>query len=220
VTRSAAAALYTAAYELDLTKFEDEHLVTMACECGYAPALDELWRRYVGVKDRLVHHLVTRAGLQDADRQDLGQEAVFWFLEATSRYDTSESVRDGGCHFRSFLYRVLRARIIDRLRRHYHERRHLPLSQMPKTWQVPGPATAAARECLARHERMVCVQREVDALGQSAQVMWELLVQGKKLRLIAKRLHLSYDAAKRQRRKLLAALKGRLRENLEHVSTR
>jgi DNA-binding CsgD family transcriptional regulator len=44
----------------------------------------------------------------------------------------------------------------------------------------------------------------------AARELWDLLVRGMRLREIAAALGLSYDAAKRQRRRLIAHLKSRL----------
>src|SRR5262245_23568683 len=99
-----------AAYDLDTTRIEDEPLVVLARECGYSPAHDELLRRGHAQAVRLITHLAAHIGLQDADCKDAQQEAVLWTFEAIQRYRTQEQGRAGGCQFRSFLHRVLKAR--------------------------------------------------------------------------------------------------------------
>src|SRR5262245_47014240 len=108
--------LAAAAYDLDMARIEDEPLVVLAQECGYSLANDALLRRCSTQIRRLIRQLAARTGLQDADRQDAQQEAVLWTLEAIRRYRTEEHVKPQGCHFRSFLHRVLTGRFIDFLR--------------------------------------------------------------------------------------------------------
>ena len=62
------------------------------------------------------------------------------------------------------------------------------------------------------NELMARLQRELDRLGGRARELWDLLVRGMRLREIAAALDLSYDAAKRQRRKLIAHLRACLGE--------
>ena len=57
---------------------------------------------------------------------------------------------------------------------------------------------------------MARLHQELGRLGGLAGELWDLLVRGMRLREIAAALGLSYDAAKRQRRKLIARLRGRL----------
>jgi FixJ family two-component response regulator len=59
---------------------------------------------------------------------------------------------------------------------------------------------------------MARLQRELDRLGGRARELWDLLVRGMRLREIAAALDLSYDAVKRQRRKLIAHLRACLSE--------
>jgi hypothetical protein len=86
-----------APYGLNLTQFEDEQLVVLATECGYSPARDELLGRFRDSSSRLVRRLAARAGFQEADQQDVEQEAVFWLLEAIRSYRTTEQ----GCRVAS-----------------------------------------------------------------------------------------------------------------------
>src|SRR5215831_15234799 len=104
-------------YDLDMAGLEDEQLVVLVQECAYVPAKEELISRCNGLKDKLIHRLAARNGLQEADRMDAQQDAVLWILEAIREYDTGQQVTPRGCRFRTFLYRVLLARFIDLLRR-------------------------------------------------------------------------------------------------------
>jgi RNA polymerase sigma factor (sigma-70 family) len=205
----------TAHYDLDLTQFEDGPLVIIATECGYSPARNELLRRYQLSSSRLVRRLAARANFQEADQQDLEQEAVFWVLEAIRCYKTEEHVRVGGCQFQSFLHRVLHARFIDALR--VWRRRDHRLQLRPDIGQTRRAASgngANLRENpgrqAERRETRARLQKELDGLEPPARALWGLLSQGIPLRHIADELQVSYDAAKRRRRKLFTDLQASL----------
>jgi RNA polymerase sigma factor (sigma-70 family) len=204
----------TAHYDLNLTQFEDGPLVIIATECGYSPARDELLRRYQQPSSRLVRRLAARAGFQEADQQDVEQEAVFWVLEAIRCYRTTEHVRVGGCQFRSFLHRVLQARFIDALR---DRRRVHRLQLRPDFGQTSRAASgngANRRETpgrqAERRETRARLQQELDRLEPPARELWGLLSQGIPLRNVANELQMSYPAAKRRRHKLFADLQASL----------
>ena len=61
---------------------------------------------------------------------------------------------------------------------------------------------------MEQDELMARLHQELDRLGGLARELWDLLVRGMRLREVAAALDLSYDAAKRQRRKLIAHLRG------------
>src|SRR5262249_56640980 len=84
-------------YDLDMARLEDEQLVVLVQECAYVPAREELISRCNGLKDRLIHHLAARTGLQEADRMDAQQDAVLWILEAIREYNTGQQVMPRGC---------------------------------------------------------------------------------------------------------------------------
>jgi RNA polymerase sigma factor (sigma-70 family) len=200
-------------YDLDLAGLEDEQLVVLAQECGYVPARDELIARCHGLKDRLIHRWASRSGLQEADRMDAQQNGVLWILEAIRAY------RPRGCRFRTFLYRVLLSRFIDSLRRRRRREARLQLGAcafagLPSPPAPPHGSPAGANGCggapqlgMEQDELMARLRQELDRLGGLARELWRLLVRGVRLREIAAALGLSYDAAKRQRRKLIAHLR-------------
>jgi RNA polymerase sigma factor (sigma-70 family) len=207
-------------YDLDLAGLEDEQLVVLAQECGYVPARDELIARCNGLKDRLIHRRAARNGWQEADRMDAQQDAVLWTLEAIREYHTEQQFRQRACRFRSFLYRVLRSRFIDLLRRRARREARLRLggyafgwpSSPPAPRHDGSPAGPASRgggpqRGMERDELMARLQEELDRLGGAARGLWDLLARGVGLREVAAALGLSYDAAKRRRRKLIAHLR-------------
>ena len=134
-------------YDLDLAGLEDEQLVVLAQECGYAPARDELIARCHGLKDRLIHRCASRSGLQEADRMDAQQDGVLWILEAIREYHTVQQVRPRGCRFRTFLYRVLLSRFSDLLRRQRRRQARLQLGACAFAGlpSAPRPPPTAAR---------------------------------------------------------------------------
>ena len=204
-------------YDLDLTKMEDEPLVVLAQECGYKPARNELIRRYLSWTAGVINRRMTCSGLQEADRQDVRQDAVLWVVEAIAQYRTDEYVRPGGCRFRSFLYRVLVARLIDALRLRRTLRRHFPharerligLSQDSDRRRREGTRAGSADPLRGAEagEFQDRLHREVGRLGEADRRVWDLLTQGVRLRKIASALNLSYDAVKRCRRRLIARLR-------------
>jgi RNA polymerase sigma factor (sigma-70 family) len=204
---------------------EDEQLVVLVQECGHVPARDELISRYNGMKNRLIHRRAARSGLQEADRMDAGQDAVLWILEAIREYKTGQQAMPRGCRFRSFLYRVLLARLIDLLRRQHRRQARFrlgaytfgSLNAPPAPQRDGSPAGPASwggepQRGMERDELMARLHQELDQLGGRARELWDLLVRGMRLREIAAALDLSYDVAKRRRRKLIAHLRACLGE--------
>jgi RNA polymerase sigma factor (sigma-70 family) len=205
-------------YDLDLTRMEDEQLAVLAQECGSQPARDELIRRHTRLTEGVVRRFAARARLQEADRLDALQNAVLWILEAIRKYRTAESVRPQGCGFRTFLYRVLSSRLVDFFRHCRRLQNHFPLAGGGVSGLSRGPdgrhgegdvaldgpdpvASAEEGEVQAR------LSKELGWLAEAERGLWDLLVAGTPLREAAAVLGISYDAAKRQRRKLIAHLR-------------
>jgi RNA polymerase sigma factor (sigma-70 family) len=213
------------ACDLDLGQMEDEPLVVLAQECGYGPAWDELLCRCSAMRERIVGQFAARGGLQEADRQDAEQEAVLWEIEAIRRYHTDEMTKARPCRFRSFLYRVLVARLIDTHRRRCFLQDRLRLVGLNFVW-LEGPRSAQHRRALPdsrpdgdgddperlleQDELLARLRQELQRLSGPARGLSELLLGGMRLREIAVVLGMSYEAAKRLRRKLFARLRARL----------
>jgi RNA polymerase sigma factor (sigma-70 family) len=212
-------------YDLDMAGLEDEQLVVLVQECAYVPAKEELISRCNGLKDRLIHWLAARNGLQEADRLDAQQDAVLWILEAIREYNTGQHVIPRGCRFRTFLRHVLVSRFIDLLRRQRRRQawfrlggyRFGLLGSFPtaqRDERAPGLESWSGnpQHGLERDESMARLHQELDRLGGLAPLMWDLLARGMRLHEIAAALGLSYEAAKRRRRKLIAHLRACLAE--------
>lgn len=217
---SASSASRTASYDLDISTLEDESLVVLA-QLGYEPGRNELIDRLWPLCQRLVRRHAFGMRLQTPDLQDAQQDAVLWIIDAIGHYRGDESVRPNGCHFRSFLYCVLRRRFIDALRtgRKYHLRNGAHFNHHPWEFEtrdleslaklaISGEVTATGNTPFDTQESewSTQLQEAVNRLNQRMQELWSLLRQGQPLRRIAIRLHCSYDQVKRLRRKLLATL--------------
>jgi RNA polymerase sigma factor (sigma-70 family) len=197
-----------AQYAPDITGLDDEQLVGLVQNYGYAPARDELIVRCTCLKDRLIQWWAARCGLQEADRMDAQQDAVLWILEAIREYNTGQWVLPRSCSFRGFLYHVLCSRFIDLLRRQRRRQaRFASLTSYPAPRHNGSTAGGEPQLGVERDEMMARLDQELDRLGGLVRELWDLLERGIRLREIATTLNLSYDAAKRQRRKLIAHLR-------------
>jgi RNA polymerase sigma factor (sigma-70 family) len=205
------------AYDLDMTQVGDEELVVLAKECGFRPARDELILRFRDRSNRLIWQGAGFRRVPTIDVEDAQQDAVFWVIEAIEHYDTSQiGVRDG-CSFRTFLFRVLTARLQDFLKHLWRvQARHLPLTQA--NLAISCLRSAGRREeyspatLAEKHETALRLQQALASLDSTARHLWAMMAFGMRLRTIAAQLDISYEAAKYQKRNLLAALRVRLRE--------
>jgi RNA polymerase sigma factor (sigma-70 family) len=135
-------------------------------------------------------------------------------MEAIKKYDTRQIGKPRGCSFRSFVYRVLIARFKDytkhlrRVEGHYDRTARSTggdSSSIDVDQKLNDPSTIAEnRESMNRlRETLTCLDSESERL-------WRLLAEGNSLRTIAAEIGISYDSAKRRRRKLIEQLKLRL----------
>ena len=201
---------------LDMALLDDAALVVLANECDYAPARDEILLRYSPQTERLIQWLARSTEFNGADVEDARQNAVFWTVEAITKFDTDQADRARKCSFYSFLYRVLVARFKDFTKqvRRLERRRRLASDEAKDEGSLShlfhdpsNPAIIAeTREAVQR------LQAAVAELDDEARQIWRRLCEGVSLREIATELGLSYDAAKRRRRKLIAKLKLHLRQ--------
>jgi RNA polymerase sigma factor (sigma-70 family) len=203
-----------AGFDLNLAVMEDEALVVLAKECEYSPARDELLVRYGSQADRVIGWLAYSHGLSRSDGEDARQSAVFWTIEAITKYDTRQIGKPRGCSFRSFVYRVLIARFKDytkhlrRVEGHYDRTLRstgADSSSIDVDQKLKDPSTIAEAR-----ESMNLLRQTLLCLDSESERMWRLLAEGNSLRTIATEIGISYDSAKRRRRKLIEQLKLRL----------
>jgi RNA polymerase sigma factor (sigma-70 family) len=200
-------------FDLNLAVMEDEPLVVLAQECEYGPARDELIVRYGAQTERLIGWMVYRYRLGDADADDARQNAVFWIVEAVNKYDTNQIGKRRGCSFRSFIHRVVMARFKDftkhlrRVEGHYD--RAARCGDETSVADVDRRPNDPA-EIAEAHESINRLQETLTCLDKDAVRLWQLLASGNSLRKIAAELGVSYDSAKRRRRKLINRLRSQL----------
>jgi RNA polymerase sigma factor (sigma-70 family) len=203
-------------YDLDLARMADEALVILAQECAFRPATDELLRRYYERMNPLIALKARCLGLI-ADVPDAQQNAVFAILEAIAGYDTLEVAKPRGCRFRTYLRLVVLARFGDFVRQVRRvQRRCCRLDEVGERLaagqgRFSGCPTSDPVEALARQEAMARLHQVLDRLDDAMRRLWWELANGKKLPQIAREQGISYDRAKRQRRRLLAQLTAQLR---------
>lgn len=208
-----------------LSQFCDEDLVALAKEADFSPAAHDLMQRFYQRINRLIARLARQCRLPVSDLPDAQQNGILAVTEAVACYDPLQYDRPGGCSFRHFLRVVVVARFRDFVRRNRRRQQHhdpyvdtdaavergatAPATPVPRWLLDPArtdPPTAALRqEFLARLDQALtrCEPR--------LRRLWERLVAGAKLRVIAAELGVSYYAARRLRQKLLAELTHELR---------
>jgi RNA polymerase sigma factor (sigma-70 family) len=203
-------------FDLDLAVMEDEALVVLAEECEYAPARDELIVRYDNQIDRLIGWMARSYRLTASDLEDARQNAVFWVVEAITKYDTEQIGKARGCSFRSFVHRVLMSRFKDftkHLRRvecHYDRSTQCAVEEFPQADDNDEPEDPAL--IAEEKESINRLHQTLTNLDNDSGRLWQLLAEGTSLRQIAVTLDVSYDSVKRRRRKLIEQLKSRLNE--------
>ena len=208
------------AVEAELSRLPDERLVFLAQTRASRPARDVLISRrfkWIAVQ---VNRLAAKFHLSDEDREDAHQDAVLWFCEAIAHFDIGQVDRAHGCSFRSFVYHVISMRFRDflrrlkRLDRHKRQlpflgyttdegRRHLAAHAAGRFGREMSDVISAAQN----HEMVLRLRAVLQQQDDCMREMGELLTAGVPLREIALRQSISYDAAKRRRRKMLKHLR-------------
>ncbi|HET6575953.1 MAG TPA: sigma-70 family RNA polymerase sigma factor [Fimbriiglobus sp.] len=200
----------------------DERLATLVRETGHQLARDELIARTSRQRVDLVRRLARDTGLNDADRADVLQEAVFWTLEAIQHYQGQARAAAGGCSFRSFLHRVIACRFIDFLRHRHRYHRHFVhiggtlSADLDRFFNPTRPGGAHPEvnghpQEFDEGETSVRLERHLDRLGVRTRRLWELLTRGATVVEISAVFQISYDAAKRRRRRLIIQLRKSVR---------
>jgi RNA polymerase sigma factor (sigma-70 family) len=191
-------------------------------ESGHKPARDELLARSSRQRVNLVYRLARDTGLSEADRADALQEAVLWTIEAIQQYHGKAHAAAGGCSFRSFLHRVISCRFIDFLRHRLRYHRHIVLIGGTRPTDLdrffapsrPGGAHPEADGRVGgveERESSDRLQQQLDRLCVGTRRLWELLARGASVVEISAVLQISYDTAKRRRRKLIIQLRRSLK---------
>lgn len=190
---------------LELSKLGDEVLVRLARECGHRPAERELVARYRARVNLLVVRLARRQGLEAAEIEDACQDAVFGVMKAIERYDTNQVGISGGCSFRSFLSRVVSDRFRDFVKKHWRRKRRF--GQLQTVTEVVGGTTEDDPSRIAqKRETHGRIRSFMHGLESPARELMDTLVSENSLRDVAQTVGVSYDKAKRMRRRLISDL--------------
>ena len=204
----------------DLSRLTDERLVFLVQARDSIPARDLLTKRHLAWVGNMVSRLGAQRNLSDEDRDDAHQDAVLWIFEAIDQFDTGQIDRSHRCCFRSFVYRVVTMRFrdffrrlarLDRYKRQLPQvtyktdvgRRHLAVQLARDAHHEKSDVISSAE----RHEMALRLHAVLQQLDGGMREMGELLTAGVALREIATRQRISYDAAKRRRRKMLEHLR-------------
>jgi RNA polymerase sigma factor (sigma-70 family) len=205
---------------------EDEELAFLAENCGCRAARQELLLRFYAWSNCLIAQLARRRGLAPADLEDAQQDAVFGIIKAIHRFD-ARRVREGKrpC-FRSFLHRILSDRFKDFVKQLRRSKTRAAYRVPPAGASESGvkgrspddwadPERGSDPEAMAEsNEVHVLFWEAVQNLNGAEHSLVSALLSGRRLRQISGELEISYDAAKRLRRRLRKRL-GRLQALIE-----
>lgn len=194
-------------FPVDFTQLENEVLVVLAKECGCVEARNALYERLREDVENLISICAGGAHLQEADKEEAGQEAFFAVLVAIRDYDTLQLARPDGRGFRSFVYQVITARFLNFVRGLRRQESHFDQIGNVELLAVKSDAERQA----ARQELLERLREAVAALDEEARSLWALLLTGIKLTELADHLGVSYDSARRRRNMVLIALTLRLK---------
>ena len=205
---------------------EDEELAFLAENCGCSTARQELLMRFYEWSNRLIAQLGRRRGLALADVEDAQQDAVFGILKAIQRFDARRVGQGNRAGFRAFLHRILSDRFKDFVKQLWRSKTHdghpiRPSDKLDRGVPACGlddwadPERDSDPEAMAEsNEVHVLFWEAVKHLDGVEYSLVSALLSGSRLRQISRELGISYDAAKRLRRRLRKRL-GRLQELIE-----
>jgi RNA polymerase sigma factor (sigma-70 family) len=145
------------------------------------------------------------------DIEDAQQQAYFWIQEAIGAYDSDQLAQPAGSSFRTFLYRVLRMRLLDFCRSLRRNRtRHVAAAE-PEQWRT---ALVDERHLVAGNQEELHphLANALSALDPSARALWNELRRGKRLCDLAETLGVSYRTLKRRWHNLRKQLASTLRQ--------
>jgi RNA polymerase sigma factor (sigma-70 family) len=201
-----------------LAEWQDEELVALAQSQSpwSQAATSTLLERYHGKLRVLIWYHTRKQPLNQCDREDAQQNAVFWLMEAVARYEPRHSATAPNCRFATFLKVVVRSRLRNFLKHLWRDQSHyeslarvLPDSLVTGQLLAKGAATDPARLAEAKEFRAT-LQRVVAELDPHSRQLFKELAAGASLREAARNLGISYAQIKRWRRKLSTELRRQL----------
>lgn len=175
----------------------------------------DAWNRFVGLYSPLVFHWCRRAGLQDADAADVGQEV---FRTVAGSIGGFEHGRGGGA-FRGWLWTVTRSRILDFRRREERSISGVGGSDAHKKLaEVPDPLLESDDDPTSEEDKLHIVRRAVelvldDCKQETREAFLRVVVEGRQPKDVARELELSVNAVYLAKSHILR----RIREELEEI---
>ncbi len=182
-------------------------LIARVRDAADAPA----WAEFVSLYGPLVRRVARRAGLQDADADDLAQDA----LRAVAAAMLELSVRPDG--FRGWLYTVTRNKLIDFFRSAKHRDRGAgDAAALERLGAIPAPPEEP--EWDREYERQVLSwvsDRVRDEFRETTwRAFWQTAIEGRSGPDVARELGMSVGAIHVARSRVLTRLKAAAREHL------
>jgi len=172
-------------------------------------------------KNNLIVRMARQKQFTVSEIEDAQQEGVFWVIEAIQHYDAGEAGSESKASFSTFLFRVITFRFKDLVRR---QRRVRVLSvlinavrldeqhganQVSDT-ELATPDSDDPTQLAQVRESTARLDWALAQLDENSFLLWRLLASGMRLRPIAEQLGISYEAARRRRRQLIADVKSQL----------
>lgn len=124
------------------------------------------WQEFFDTYWRLIYSVATRAGLNDAEAQDVVQETVISVANKVAGFTYDPNV----CSFKSWMLRLTRWRIVDRIRR--REREAAALGHRIHAHQPSSAATGLASTEEAA-DRTATLDHLADPAGSELDRVWE-----------------------------------------------
>lgn len=189
-----------------LGNVSDEKLVHLFRHHQNLAARNVLLLRYLDEVGKLVVGQGREYGLLAQELEDARQAAVFWMVEAISKYN-AERDEAHNCRFRSFLHIVVNRRLIDLARRRTSREDFcgdLPVD--PEDDSVNSPVRQAQRD-----EEQTLLEHAIDQLDPESRALCKEFLAGRSMRAAGTRLGQSYDRVKRLRRRMLEKLRRQLK---------
>lgn len=165
------------------------------------------WEEFAAIYEPAIYRLARRQGLQDADARETVQEVLLSVARAISQWEPSPRAQ-----FRMWLFRIVRGKLIDHLRR----RRHQPAgsgrsSVAQQLAQQADPRGSLSAEIDREYRRELFrwaarrVRRDVQPLTWEA--FWRTSVDALPVAEAAEQLGLSIGAVYIARSRVLARLR-------------
>jgi RNA polymerase sigma factor (sigma-70 family) len=124
------------------------------------------WQEFFDTYWRLIYAVATKAGLSDAEAQDVVQETVISVAKNVGEFHYDPKV----CSFKTWMLRMTRWRIIDRIRR--REREAVGLGHRVHLGQAEDPARVQAPRD-DRTDRTATLERLPDPAGINLERIWD-----------------------------------------------